>query len=452
MEFNAAEHKVSEKIVKTHSIMVFVVCLIFGALNMAHSLVGLALCTMAMGVVIPLVSLVLMKDTSKIARGTFLTQATAIVIIVLSAAQGELHSMFALLVGNIAIGSVYYNVKNIQIAWALTDIVLIAALLFKDTFYVGVSLNIITKGIFGVNISAYMIQVLLKDSIKHINQAVADATRADKLLVQVKEQMEESHRLMEKQTRTVSKVANIAENLGGSSNVMLDISNRLTSASEEQANTISDIHNSIQQFAQDAESSSLAAKQASNVAIQSADMLHTNSEHMHRMLDAMQELSETSSRISGIIKTIDDISFQTNILALNAAVEAARAGTAGKGFAVVADEVRNLANKSAEAAKNTATLINESLVAVENGTSLAKTAAEQMNSVIDCSRRSEAHAKEIEKLIHHQQDTINGIKSRMASVSEVITSNTQTAFESAEIARTLSEEVERMNNIVADRN
>ena len=122
------------------------------------------------------------------------------------------------------------------------------------------------------------------------------------------------------------------------------------SAVEELAATINDISMQVQKTADNAREASAKVTEAQN------ELLFSN-EHMSEMIEAMQEIEQKSGDIGKIIKTIEDIAFQTNILALNAAVEAARAGNAGKGFAVVADEVRNLASKSADAAKNTTALI-----------------------------------------------------------------------------------------------
>ena len=107
---------------------------------------------------------------------------------------------------------------------------------------------------------------------------------------------------------------------------------------------------------------------------------------MDELLSAINEINDTSIKISNIIKAIEDIAFQTNILALNASVEAARAGAAGKGFAVVAEEVKNLATRSAQEASNTTTLINDSLTSVNRGTRIAQETAERLSVVVQKNR------------------------------------------------------------------
>ncbi len=125
------------------------------------------------------------------------------------------------------------------------------------------------------------------------------------------------------------------------------------------------------------------AREANNVAIEARDSAQRGVESMNRMSSAINKIKTSSDSTSKIVKTIDEIAFQTNLLALNAAVEAARAGDAGKGFAVMAEEVRNLAMRSAEAAKNTASLIEETVKNSENGVAIneeSDSAAEEMSS------------------------------------------------------------------------
>lgn len=440
---------IPDKVIRNHLIAVFGVCLAFCIINLVTGYALTGILTAAMGIIVPLIVLIFMRKASNLTKGIFLTQATAVVIVVLSATKGELHTMAALLAANFAIGSIYNSVLNIDITWVLTNVLLIAGLFVKDKVYMGAPNNVIINGVAGINVAAFMLRLLIKNTVSLLGKAEQAADETKGLLGQVKQKMDESAALTERQADIMHQVSTIASSLGGSTSSMLDISSRLTAASEEQASTVADILSNVENFAEESDNCLNEADAAAEAAGESAEKLNESNRNMQQMVRTMEDISESSNKISGIIKTIEDISFQTNILALNAAVEAARAGAAGKGFAVVADEVRNLANKSAEAAKNTTVLINESISAVNSGTEFARTAAEHMESIIECSQRSESHARKIAELTGAQRNSVEDIKSRIAAVSDVITQNTETASESAEIARSVNVEIEKMNVIVA---
>lgn len=193
----------------------------------------------------------------------------------------------------------------------------------------------------------------------------------------------------------------------------------------------------------------LGAKKASRISQEVGSSILESNDKMQHMNTAIQKISDKSTEIHSIIKTIEDIAFQTNILALNAAIEAARAGEAGKGFAVVADEVRNLAGKSSEAAKNTTALIDQTVEAVEEGTSVAKDTAESMMMVV-------AQAEEVNKLIEEiaeysakqasaTEEVIRGID----RISEVVQSNLSTAEKSAAASEELSGQADMLKDLVS---
>ncbi len=208
------------------------------------------------------------------------------------------------------------------------------------------------------------------------------------------------------------------------SSSLADGSARQASAAEELSASIAKITDNIRI---NAENSEKAQKLSNN----SIDMVNSQNDQINNMLSAMTDIETSADEISKIIKTIEDIAFQTNILALNAAVEAARAGAAGKGFAVVADEVRNLATKSAEAANSTSSLISNCIDAVSNGSDIAQSTAEAMKKVIAITGETNELIENIAHQTNLQSQAVQQIKSEVDNISDVIRQNSATAEESA---------------------
>lgn len=212
-------------------------------------------------------------------------------------------------------------------------------------------------------------------------------------------------------------------------------------AVEELATTIAGISTQVKDTATDA----LEAKKQSTMA---GDEAEECNQQMRDMMNAMEEITRTSDEIGKIIKTIEDIAFQTNILALNAAVEASRAGTAGKGFAVVADEVRNLASKSSVASQNTAELIESSIKAVSRGTQIADSTAQSLVKVVDEVRSASGKVDKIADAAEEQAGAIEQVTLGINQISSVVQTNSATAEESAAASQELSAEAANLKQLV----
>lgn len=213
------------------------------------------------------------------------------------------------------------------------------------------------------------------------------------------------------------------------------------SSVEELAATINEISSQVKEAAANAEKSRKQAQRA-------GDQVNTSNQQMQEMISAIGEISSKSDQIGKIIKTIEDIAFQTNILALNAAVEAARAGAAGKGFAVVADEVRNLASKSSAASKNTSMLIEGTIQAVEKGTNIASATAESLNSVVEITEQVVTSVDKIASATEYQASSIAQVTQGVDQISSVVQTNSATAEESAAASEELSGQAQMLKSLV----
>lgn len=222
----------------------------------------------------------------------------------------------------------------------------------------------------------------------------------------------------------------------------------LASGSTEQAATVEELTASITTIARQAEHNASNVRLASTHVEQSNAGVSASNEYMQSLNESMNKIGTASTEISNITKVIEDIAFQTNILALNAAIEAARAGNAGKGFAVVADEVRNLAIKSAEAAKETAVLINHSVEAVSEGEEMASETSKILKEVYETSKLVEQAILEIESASSSQVAAIEEINQGLSQVSAVIQTNAATAEESSASSEELSAQAQTLQQEV----
>lgn len=256
-------------------------------------------------------------------------------------------------------------------------------------------------------------------------------------------------KLVENQGATIGTVKESAVQVTIGAEQVASASQSLAQGSTEQASALQEVTASIDEIAERTKKNASVATEANNLVHTVRDMAADGKNQMTSMVGAMTDISESSETISKIIKTIDDISFQTNILSLNAAVEAARAGIHGKGFAVVAEEVRNLAAKSASAAKETAEMIEDSIRKVGNGQKLAIETSEALDKIVESIESVTGLMTDMAESSNEQATAISQVDQAITQVSTVVQTNSATSEECAAASEELSNQAVSLKNQLA---
>jgi methyl-accepting chemotaxis protein len=248
--------------------------------------------------------------------------------------------------------------------------------------------------------------------------------------------------------RIIAGLTEGSEQVSSASTQVSAASQSLAEGASEQAAGLEETSSSLEEMASMAKRNSENAQQANSLASDARKAADRGSESMNQMTHAIQQIQKSSNDTAKIIKVIDEIAFQTNLLALNAAVEAARAGEAGKGFAVVAEEVRNLAMRSAEAAKNTSAMIEESVNNSKSGVDISSQVAKELDEIVTSIGKTTELVGEIAAASAEQSQGVEQVNVAVSQMDKVTQQNAANAEESASASEELNAQAESMNEIV----
>ena len=266
----------------------------------------------------------------------------------------------------------------------------------------------------------------------------------------LKELKDNINKTVEVLNESLSQVSEAVDQVSSASNQISSGSQSLAQGANEQASSLEEISSSLEEMASMTRQNADNANQANTLSGTARESAVKGSEQMQSMTEAINKIKSSSDETAKIVKTIDEIAFQTNLLALNAAVEAARAGEAGKGFAVVAEEVRNLAQRSAEAAKNTAELIEGAVKNADEGVAITDEVAGVLNEIVEGASKVNDLVAEISAAAGEQSQGIEQVNTAVSQMDQLTQQNASNSEESASAAEELNGQAEELNRMVAE--
>lgn len=246
----------------------------------------------------------------------------------------------------------------------------------------------------------------------------------------------------------IQQINGSAEQVAGGAEQVSNAAQALAQGTSQQASSIEELAVSISEITESINGNAEKAVRSSKLADNVGRSLESNDQQMHRLLTAIKEIKNNSQEITGIVKEIEDIAFQTNILALNASVEAARAGEAGRGFSVVAGEVRRLASKTAEASKLTAGLVDKNSEAVNAGMDTVHTTADSLKASVERAQEVNQMMDEISEVSVQQAEAIMQVRKSMDLISDIVQGNSASSEESAAASEELSAQAQMLKELV----